>query len=215
MPRFRQLLLDLDDTLYPSTSGVWDVVRDRIQAYIESRLSIPPEQATRLRERYLKQFGTTLTGLQEEYSVDVDDYLEYVHDVPLEKLLSPDPMLKSMLKSIKIPRSIFTNAYLPHALRVLECLGVQDEIDQVIDIYALGFQNKPRLEAYHLALNLISAEDPSEVVFVDDRMTNLEPAASLKMTTVLVGPTQPNNAHLHIERIHDLTALLPELGRTA
>ena len=35
MPRYTHLLLDLDDTLYPDTSGVWEAVRDRIQHFID------------------------------------------------------------------------------------------------------------------------------------------------------------------------------------
>jgi putative hydrolase of the HAD superfamily len=209
--RYSHLLLDLDDTLYPNTSGVWDAVRDRIQKFIEIRLSLSKTEANNLRQRYLEQFGTTLTGLREEFSVDFKDYLDYVHDVPLNKLLSADPALGTMLQSINIPRILFTNSYLPHAERVLNCLGVRDEIDQVIDIYALNFHNKPKIEAYHRALDLISATDPSSIVFVDDRLANLEPAARLEMTTVLVGPEQRHNSHLHIDRISELTDLLPEL----
>jgi putative hydrolase of the HAD superfamily len=209
--QFSHLLLDLDDTLYPNDSGVWEAVRDRIQTYIETRLSISGLEAQSLRERYLEQFGTTLSGLSEEFGVDVEEYLDYVHDVPLDQLLGPDPALHSMLESIKIPRVIFTNAYGTYVERVLDRLGIQDQIDQVIDIYALDFQNKPRKEAYHVALNLITAEDPSGVVFVDDRLANLEPAAELDMTTVLVGPARAGNEHLQIDRIYELTRVLPQL----
>ena len=211
MPRYTHLLLDLDDTLYPGTSGVWDAVRDRIQTFIVSRLSIPEKDATDLRRRYLEQYGTTLSGLVEEHNVDIKVYLDYVHDVPLEQYLAPDPGLREMLASIKIPRVIFTNSYQPHAQRVIEQLGVQDQIDQIIDIYALGFINKPKLEAYHIALYLISSDDPSRVVLVDDRLANLKPAADLNMVTVLVGPRPETNSHLHIEQIGHLTKLLPGL----
>jgi FMN phosphatase YigB (HAD superfamily) len=32
MSRFRVLFLDLDDTLYPSTSGLWDATGERIES---------------------------------------------------------------------------------------------------------------------------------------------------------------------------------------
>jgi putative hydrolase of the HAD superfamily len=208
---YSHLLLDLDDTLYPSDSGVWEAVRDRIQTYIETRLSVSEQEAKNLRQRYLEQFGTTLSGLSEEFSIDLGDYLDYVHDVPLNQLLNPDPVLRTMLRSIRIPRVVFTNAYLPYAERVLDRLGVREEIDQVIDIYALKFQNKPKKEAYTLAIDLIGADDPSSIVFVDDRLANLEPAANLNMTTVLVGPEKEHSNHLHIHRISELTTLLPQL----
>ena len=211
MSHFSYLLLDLDDTLYPNTSGVWAAVRTRIQSFIEQRLALSPLEASTLRQRYLEQFGTTLTGLTHEFGVDVEDYLDYVHDVPLDTFLTADPHLKAMLQSIQIPRIIFTNSYRPHADRVLDCLGIGEEIDQVIDIYALEFQNKPIKEAYYRALELISATDPSQVVFVDDRLANLEPAAAMKMTTVLVDPDQGSQTHLHVNQITELTRLLPDL----
>jgi putative hydrolase of the HAD superfamily len=208
---YSHLLVDLDDTLYPSNSGVWEAVRDRIQTFIETRLSVSEQEATLLRQRYLEQFGTTLTGLSEEFSIDIEDYLDFVHDVPLNQFLKPDPILRTMLQSIEIPRVVFSNAYLPHVERVLDHLEVRDEIDQVVDIYALDFQNKPKKEAYDLVIDLIGADDPSRIVFVDDRLANLEPAARLDMTTVLVGPYQKDTNHLHIHRISELTVLLPQL----
>ena len=211
MQQFSFLLLDLDDTLYPQDSGTWEAVSNRIHSYIETRLSLTGEEAESLRKRYMEQFGTTLSGLRDEFWVDAEDYLDYVHDVPIHELLKPDPVLHTMLETIKIPRVIFSNAYRPHVERVLDCLGVRDLIDQVIDIYALEFQHKPRVEAYNRALGLIGAKDPSSVVFVDDRLANLEPAARLGMTTVLVSPTPPENHHLHIERIYELTNVLPQL----
>ncbi len=211
MPRYTHLLLDLDDTLYPGTSGVWEAVRDRIQEFIETRLALPENEAARLRRRYLEQFGTTLAGLIEEFDIDAQDYLDYVHDVPIEQLLSPNPALRTMLASIGIPRIVFTNAYLPHAQRVLEQLGIADQISQVIDIYALDFINKPKPASYAITLNLISAQDPSTVVYVDDRIANLGPAAELKMTTVLVASEPKNNTHLHIANITDLVRALPVL----
>jgi putative hydrolase of the HAD superfamily len=209
---YSHLLLDLDDTLYPNNSGVWEAVRNRIQAYIEQKLSIAPEDASVLRQRYLEQYGTTMTGLKNEFDIDIEDYLDYVHDIPIPSLLSPNPELRTMLKSIHIPRIIFTNAYRPHAERVLNCLGVQDEIDQIIDIYALEFHNKPKDEAYLRALALIAAKDPARVVFVDDRLSNLEPAAKLRIKTILVGPEQGADSHLHIEHITALTKILPGLS---
>jgi putative hydrolase of the HAD superfamily len=210
--RFSHLFLDLDDTLYPNTSGVWDAVLERIQTYIELRLSLSNEEAKSLRLRYLDQFGTTLAGLHEEYDVDIEDYLQYVHDIPLANLIHQDPALRNMLRSIQIPKNIFTNAYLPYVERVLDVLGIHEEIDQIIDIYALNFINKPKPESYQRALQLSAVPDPTGVVFVDDRLANLDPAAAFGMTTVLVGAKDRTNSHLTINRITELTSILPELN---
>jgi pyrimidine 5'-nucleotidase len=203
--------LDLDDTLYSSESGVWEAVLERIQAYLERKLGLSHEHAETLRQRYLTQYGTTLTGLKAEFDVDVEDYLDDVHDIPIDALLSPDPHLRDMLQMIQIPKIIFSNAYLPHVERVLERLGIEQEIDHIIDIYALEFENKPKRGAYQRVLDLLSVDDPSSLVFVDDRQSNLDPAAEMNMITILVGRRPPTNSHLHIHQITDLTNLLPEL----
>jgi putative hydrolase of the HAD superfamily len=152
-----------------------------------------------------------LTGLSSEFDIDVEDYLDYVHDVPVDELLSPDHTLRDMLQKIEIPSIIFSNAYRPHVERVLRQLDIINEIDEIIDIYALDFVNKPKPGAYQRMIHLLSVEDTSSLVFVDDRQANLDPAAELNMTTVLVGQQPSSNSHFHIQEITDLTTLLPEL----
>jgi pyrimidine and pyridine-specific 5'-nucleotidase len=116
-----------------------------------------------------------------------------------------------MLQKIEIPRVIFSNAYRPHVERVLRQLGISEEIDEIIDIYALEFVNKPKPGSYQRVIQLLSVQDPSSLVFVDDRQANLDPAAELSMKTVLVGQMPSSSSHLHINKIIDLTTLLPEL----
>lgn len=212
--KYTTLFLDLDDTLYPRTSGLWEAVGGRIQSYIEMKLNICTEDASLLRAQYLAQFGTTLNGLMRNHQVDPMEYLDYVHDVPVENLIPPDPELQTMLASITIPRIVFTNAYLDYAMRVLKQLGVSDLIDQVIDILALEFSNKPDPLAYHRALALAGNPSPATCLLVDDRETNLSAAAELGMTTVLVGDgAAEETIDYTIEQIHGLTIAVPSLVR--
>jgi len=209
---YRVVFLDLDDTLYPPSSGVWQAIGERIQVFMMDRLGLTYDEATSLRRRYFEQYGTTLNGLWFNHGVDPQDYLAYVHAVPLEELLRPDPALSAMLEQLPQKRVVFTNANREHADRVLACLGVADKVDTVIDLFALGMTNKPAPEAYERALGLIGEGDPRACVLADDLPRNLAPAKAMGMTTVLVGPAQANGAaDLHIERISDLTRALPGL----
>jgi putative hydrolase of the HAD superfamily len=211
---YTTLFLDLDDTLYPRTSGLWEAVGGRIQSYIEMKLNISTEDASHLRAQYLVQFGTTLNGLMRNHQIDPMEYLEYVHDVQVENLIPPDPELQTMLASITIPRIIFTNAYLDYAMRVLKQLGVSDLIDQIIDILTLDFSNKPDPDAYHRALALAGNPTSATCLLVDDRYPNLSAAAEFGMTTVLVGDgVVEGKVDYTIEHIHDLTNAVPSLVR--
>lgn len=209
---WRTLFLDLDDTLYPGSSGVWQAIGVRIHEYMVQRVGIPPEDADRLRGSYLDAYGTTLNGLVADFHVEPYDYLDFVHDIPVEEMLEPDPSLRQMLASLAQRKVVFTNANRRHADRVLNCLGIANVIDAIADLFALEMTNKPEAAAYLKAMALAEEPDPTACVIVDDMLRNLIPAGRLGMTTVLVSS---NDVRAPVDRriasIHELTAALPEL----
>lgn len=212
MTLFSTLFFDLDDTLYPSASGLWEAIGLRINAFMTDRLGIPANKVIQIRDQFLQQYGTTLNGLISNYQVDPFEYLSYVHDVQMESFLEPDPELKSMLAGLPQKRVIYTNASEDHANQVLELLGIQSCIDQIIDIVALEFINKPRPESYERALSLCAVDEPGTCVLVDDRAVNLLPASLLGMTTVLVGGGDHHpGVDYQITTITDLVSTLPAL----
>ena len=139
-----------------------------------------------LRRHYFETYGTTLRGLQKHHQVDTDDYLAYVHDLPLEEYIQPDPALHALLVSLPQRRFIFTNADAAHARRVMQVLGVADCFERIIDIRAIDFACKPELLAYKRALALAGDPAPQECVLLDDSPTNLAPARQLGFTTVMI-----------------------------
>jgi putative hydrolase of the HAD superfamily len=213
MQNYNVLFFDMDDTLYPSSNGLWEAIGQRINTFMTERLSIPAMEVIALRDHYLQSFGTTLNGLIENHHVDPQEYLAYVHDIPIESFLDPDFELRTMLKELHQKKVIFTNASSDHVRRVLQRLGVDDLFDQVIDIIALEFSNKPKPAAYQKALAFTSAVDPSACLLAEDRIDNLLPAGALGMTTVLVGErSSGNQADYQIQTITDLTRVVPGLS---
>ncbi len=210
---FRYILFDLDNTLYPQASGLWEAIGRRINLYMVERLGYRPEEVNLKRDGYLQAFGTTLNALRHYYGIDSGDFLEFVHDIPLEDFLRHEPELDAMLARMPQRKVIFTNADAPHAERVLRRLGVSGHFDRIIDIRALDFHNKPDRRAYLKTLELLHAQ-PQECVFVEDSITNLIPARSLGMTTVLVGDGErADEAHHRISRITDLEDCLTGLAK--
>ncbi len=207
------VFLDLDDTLYPKNNGVWQAVSDRIHEFLVTRLDLSRQRAATLRTHYLQVYGTTLRGLPKEHEIDPLDYLDFVHDVPIEALLIPDPALRLMLEQLVGQRIVFTNASRNHAVRVLRRLEIESAIDQIIDIQALEFVNKPLPQAYLRAMALAGTERPETCLMVDDRAENLLPAQALGMTTVLVAPSGPMpGADYVVDQITDLLQAVPGLG---
>lgn len=216
MSTYRTLLLDLDDTLYPSTCGLWEAIGDRIIAFMTDRLDLSTKRANELRTDYFQAYGTTLNGLQKHHNVDPLDYLNFVHDVPIDIFLQPDHELRVMLSNVVQKRVIFTNASRDHAERVLKRLGIEKQIDQVIDIISLDYRNKPEPGAYSRALSLSGENDPSACLLVDDRSRNLIPGGAMGMTTVLVGGEDPDpSIDFHINLITQLTRTVPGLVHSA
>lgn len=179
------MIFDLDETLYPRKAGLMREIGRRIERWVQESLRLPPEEAAALRRAYLRRYGTTLAGLLAEGKVDADAYLAYVHDVPVERWLRPNPALARMLDGIPLRKVVFTNATAEHAWRVLQALGVADRFEDVIGIREVGLRSKPDLESYRWVLRRLGVPGTA-CILVDDRPMNLRPAKQLGMTTVLV-----------------------------
>ena len=209
---YSTLLLDLDDTLYPSTNGLWSAIRQRMDEYMLLRMGIPEADIAELRKSYFITYGTTLRGLQIHHKVDAQDFLDYVHDLPVEQIVLPDPDLRLLLNSLPQAKFIFTNANHKHALRVLSCLGLTECIHGIIDINALEYVCKPDPKAYWAALAFAGESDPLACVYLDDSPRNLAPAHQIGIFTILVGSqAQAPVARLAIDRPHELRQVMPEL----
>lgn len=212
MTDLHTLFLDLDDTLYPHGNGVWHAIGDRITLFLIDRLGLTEPEAIDLRRQYFEDYGTTLNGLRLHHQIDPADYLQFVHDLPLERYLQPDPALRQMLAGLRVQRVVFTNADRAHAERVLQALDIADCVSSIIDIYALEFANKPEQAAYLRAMALAGSPGPQACVLVDDMPRNLYPASGLGMTTVYVGPgSPPGPIHHRLDRIHRLPQAIPAL----
>ncbi len=209
---YTTLFFDLDDTLYPNTSGLWPAIKDRMSQFMYERLGLPWEEIPALRRKYYETYGTTLRGLQTHYGVNADDYLAYVHDLPLEKFIHPDPEIRNLLLSLPQPKWIFTNADFYHAHRVLSRLNLLDCFKGIVDVRAVLFACKPEREAFERALELSGRPDPKNCVFLDDSAHNLSGAVELGFFTILVGTGNPDpSASLSIKSLLDLPMAMPEL----
>jgi hypothetical protein len=111
--RFSTIFFDLDDTLYPPSSGLWHAIKERMNIYMRDVLHIPADEVPALREQYYKMYGTTLRGLIERHNVEEQEFLAFVHDLPLKKYLTP--LFHN--GSWSLPTQIFTtpDAFSPHS----------------------------------------------------------------------------------------------------
>jgi putative hydrolase of the HAD superfamily len=184
-PTYQYILFDLDDTLYPKEAGVMKALIERMQQFMVHRLGIPTDDAAMIRQRFRRQYGTTLCGLMEEYHIDPHEFLAYVHNINLYDFMAASPPLNRMLTEIPLQKAIFTNADTAHARRVLDVLQVRAHFSTIIDIHAVQYKNKPNPLAYQHALALLGTTGEA-CIMVEDMPRNLMPAKELGMTTILV-----------------------------
>lgn len=198
----RYLLFDLDETLYPRDAGVMQEIGRQIRRYIVQHYETTPEEADALARRYHQEYGTSMRGLLLNNGLDVQRFLAYVHDFPLD-ILQPNRELDALLARLPGEKVIFTNADRPHAERVLERLGIRRHFSRIVDVVASGYIPKPNLEAYTTCLRLLDAK-PAECVLIEDTGRNLAPAKQLGMTTILVDGNPDDPADYKIPTILDL-----------
>lgn len=179
------LLFDLDDTLYPSGSGIMTEIRARILEYMQTRLFLSAEDADVLRRDYLSRYGTTMRGLQINHAIDAEDYLRFVHDFSLHAHLKANPRLDAALRAISLDKVVFTNASREHAERVLTILGIAARFSKIVDVRDMEFESKPQPGAYQRICDLLGVL-PQNCLLIEDSVRNLLPAKALGMVTVLV-----------------------------
>jgi putative hydrolase of the HAD superfamily len=211
--RFTTIFFDLDDTLYPSHVGLWNAIKARMNDYMSQRMNIPVGEIPKLREKYYLQYGTTLHGLQKHHNVDVQDYLAYVHDLPLADYLTPDPAIRSILASLPTRNLIFTNADAAHAERVLTALNLRDLFTAIVDVNAIEPYCKPMPESFAIAMKAAGETDPSRCLMIDDLARTTRAAKQAGLSSILYGGTMVNGeADASLSDWNDLRGILESLS---
>ncbi|RMZ83391.1 hypothetical protein DV737_g1724, partial [Chaetothyriales sp. CBS 132003] len=194
-----------------------------INEYFTSHLSLSPEEALRLQERYYKDYGLAIEGLSRYHKVDPMDFNRQVDDaLPLDGLLLPDPELRKTLESLdktKVKMWLFTNAHITHAKRVVKLLEVEDLFEGMTycDYLQSPLVPKPEPGMFEKAEQEAGVTDRSNVYFVDDSLINCKSAYARGWTNTVhlvepQVPDPPNKPCLHqISSLRELLDLFPEL----
>ena len=192
--RFTTIFFDLDDTLYPPDAGLWHAIKERMNKYMRERMHFPEDQIATIREKYFLQYGTTLRGLQANHKIDTDDFLAYVHDLPLKEYLTPNPTLRSVIASLPTRNLIFTNADIHHAKRVLTTLELTDLFDTIVDVNSVAPYCKPMPESFAIAMKIAGETDPSKCVMIDDIHSTTRAAHEAGLFSILYHSTLNDGA---------------------
>lgn len=206
----RTWVFDLDNTLYPAEARLFELIDDRMTAFVAQTLGVDPEEAGRLRRTYWQRYGTTLAGLMAHHGIDPWPFLEAVHDIPLDRLV-PDPVLAGRIAALPGRRIVHTNGSAPYARRVLAARGLAGLFDAVYGVEDAGFHPKPRAEAF-AAVAARDGLDPTRAAMFEDDARNLAVPHALGMRTVHVAPEPEPAPAPHVQHhTRDLAAFLAGL----
>lgn len=196
-------IFDLDNCLYPASTRLFDLIDQRMGAYIERLVGCDSSEAKRIQKAHFHEHGTTLAGLMKEHEVDPHHFLDDVHAIPLDRV-SRDERLAEGLARLPGRKLIFTNADEPYARRVLDALGVGGHFAELHDIHAAQLRPKPDRHGYELMLDRFSI-DPRHAAMIEDMAQNLKPAKELGMTTIWVDNGSERGNYGHHPDFIDLT----------
>ncbi len=188
-------VFDLDNTLYPPSARLFDLIEVRMTAWVMDVLKVDKTEADRLRVHYWRTHGTTLAGLMREHDVDPAGYLEDVHDISMDSLI-PDPVLANTIRALPGRRIVYTNGCAPYAGRVLAARGLSGLFDAVYGVEHANFLPKPERAAFDTVF-AIDGLDPATAAMFEDDARNLAAPHEMGMRTVHVAPTRDSGAHVH------------------
>ncbi len=188
-------IFDLDNTLYPAKADLFALIDVKMGEFIQGLLGCDPVEARTVQKRYFMDHGTTLSGLMHHHGIEPRAFLDYVHDISMDRL-EVDPTLNAHIAALPGRRLIFTNGDAAYAARVLEKLGLSDLFEQIHDIHACQYVPKPDPSGY---AGLCEAHniDPTSAAFFEDMARNLRPAKAIGMSTIWVNNGSEAGGHDH------------------
>ena len=178
----KNLLLDLDGTVYQDLESVFGQVSKLMTKYISEKLNVDLKKAKELQTNYFYKYNTSLNGLMIHHDIPPKEFLKYVHDIDLS-FMKKDLVLREELKNLNMRKLIFTNGSIDHAKNVLSHLGIDDLFENIFDITDAEYQPKPEPKAFDLMTKKFNL-DPSETIYVEDIAKNLSIGKERGCTTV-------------------------------
>jgi pyrimidine and pyridine-specific 5'-nucleotidase len=163
---------DIDNCLYPKSYKIHEYMGELIDEYFQTHLSLSPEDAAELHQRYYKDYGLAIEGLFRHHKIDPLEYNAKVDDaLPLDDIIKPDPKLRKLIEDLdreKVKPWLFTNAYITHGKRVVKLLEI-DHLFEGITYCDYGAERllcKPDPDMFAKAMRESGATDKSQCYYV-------------------------------------------------
>ncbi len=167
-------VFDYDNTLYHPDSRVLDKIDVNIEKFISNTFSVSGEEAQILREKYYREYGTTIQGLMANHAIKPDDYFSFIMND------STVPPINNKIKEIidKLPgkKSIFSNGIRHHIQRGLKILNLENTFEHIFDVSDFDYVSKPNIFPYKFVEDRLKTD---KIIFIDDSLVNVKTAVEI------------------------------------
>ncbi len=218
MKQTTKFIFDLDGTLYPFAPGkhttfgasiFYADLRKRIVQFVASELKTDRAETTRILEEVDAEFDGELSiGFERKYGIDRYRYYEATWRCLPDDYVAKDDQLADAMAALQGRCLLLTAAPRSWTNNVLDHLGVAGIFGDHI-ITGEPDIRKPDIQVFRHAADKLGAH-PRHIVSVGDQNhSDVLPAKSLGMVTILIGPEQLD-AHYQTKTIHEAINLIKE-----
>ncbi len=185
----KNVVFDLDNTLYPPTTRVNELTNERFVRYVSRVAEVDEATARRMMFDWGALYDEPVLGLHKEYGVSIPEAMEYSGDVDLASV-EADTELAGLIKRMPQQKFIYTNNIFKHVKDTLAKLTIDiDDFSGIATYDRVDCRFKPAADSFRLMLELFKIQ-PRDSVFLEDKAANLKTAKGFGLTTVLITPQE-------------------------
>jgi putative hydrolase of the HAD superfamily len=186
-------LFDLDNTLHDASHAIFPAINDNMNAAIARVLvgeqkPAHPEAVDAVRMAYWQRYGATLLGMMRHHAVRADEFLRDAHRFDdLSTMIRAERGLARLLHRLPGTKILLTNAPTAYAREVVCHIGLHRHFAEHIPIESMVVHRNLRPKPSRLMLQQLLARRglrARDCVLVEDTLSNLKSAKSLRMRTV-------------------------------
>ena len=186
-------LFDLDNTLHDASHAIFPAINDNMNAAIARVLvgeqkPANPEAVDAVRMAYWQRYGATLLGMMRHHAVRADEFLRDAHRFDdLSTMIRAERGLARLLHRLPGTKILLTNAPTAYAREVVRHIGLHRHFVEHIPIESMVVHRNLRPKPSRLMLQQLLARRglrARDCVLVEDTLSNLKSAKSLRMRTV-------------------------------
>lgn len=187
----KNLVFDLDGTLYPLSSGLGEDCQCRVYDFFSQKLKVDINEAKKVSEKLLQQYHYESQGVEKELGISEEDFMEYICRTDVGSL-QKNQNLEELLLRFPQRKFIFTDSTVTHCFDVLKKIGVRADIfEQIYDAKQGGYIYKLEAKAFNRFCDVCKIH-PEESIIFEDSCKSLSFAKEVGFTTVLIAEEGQN-----------------------